>query len=190
MASTTPNKHDHRGESTLSAKAIHRAAQSVFSVFIAIFALYQVTGWLFLKDEVAVPASSAGLARYDPRYSALDHLVLVAGHAVYTHSDYSPATAERDESWHLQSFQKGEGGVYIAHIRKGVELAGKVTASSLYVPYLMQHSCILGRDRCVAFLSWDSVSVCLPRRVSSFRIEWWSMFLNLFIFSVCASWVL
>jgi hypothetical protein len=48
-------------------------------------------------------------------------LILVAGHAVYTGTDF--ARPEADESWCLQPFQKGEPPYYIEHIRCGVELA-------------------------------------------------------------------
>jgi hypothetical protein len=51
----------------------------------------------------------------------LEHLVLVAGHAVYLARDVEHP--ERDERWLLQPFQQGEPPYYIEHIRAGVALA-------------------------------------------------------------------
>jgi hypothetical protein len=51
----------------------------------------------------------------------LEHLVLVAGHAVYVAKDFDHP--ERDERWLLQPFQHGEPPHYIEHIRTGVALA-------------------------------------------------------------------
>ena len=50
----------------------------------------------------------------------MEHLILVAGHAVYVAPDF--ARPEADESWLLQDFQRGEPPFYIEHIRRGVEL--------------------------------------------------------------------
>jgi hypothetical protein len=55
-----------------------------------------------------------------PEWTQCDHLVLVAGHAVYIAEDFNHI--EADESWFLQSFQKGEPNYYIDHIRRGVEI--------------------------------------------------------------------
>lgn len=63
------------------------------------------------------------------QWQDLTNLVLVAGHAVYTADNFDrPAD---DDSWHLQSFQKGEAPFYIEHIRKGVELADRDSNSLL-----------------------------------------------------------
>lgn len=56
-----------------------------------------------------------------PHWIDLDHLVLVAGHAVYVADNFDHPDA--DESWFLQSFQKGEPSFYIEHIQRGVQLA-------------------------------------------------------------------
>lgn len=47
------------------------------------------------------------------------HLVLVAGHAI----PYRFDRLDQDEGWYLKPFQKGEGRLYVDHIRRGVELA-------------------------------------------------------------------
>ena len=51
----------------------------------------------------------------------MEHLILVAGHAVYVAPDF--ARPEADESWLLQDFQRGEPPFYLEHIRRGAELA-------------------------------------------------------------------
>lgn len=48
------------------------------------------------------------------------HLIIVAGHAVYTALDYK--NPEADENWYLQSFQEGEPKYYLEHIHEGVRL--------------------------------------------------------------------
>lgn len=45
--------------------------------------------------------------------------IIVAGHAICKR----PEAAEREESWILLDFQRGEVGRYIEHVRTGVELA-------------------------------------------------------------------
>ena len=56
--------------------------------------------------------------------SQLQDLVLVAGHAPFKAAVTDvPANAQSDESWVLQSFQRGEPPFYLEHIRQGVALA-------------------------------------------------------------------
>lgn len=55
------------------------------------------------------------------QWTQCNHLVLVAGHAVYVAEDFN--AIEADDSWFLQEFQKGEPPFYIEHIRRGVEIA-------------------------------------------------------------------
>jgi len=54
-------------------------------------------------------------------------LVLVAGHAV----PYRFDRLERDEGWYLKSFQIDEGGLYLDHVRRGVEIAAQTPSSLL-----------------------------------------------------------
>lgn len=54
-------------------------------------------------------------------FSKLQNLVVVAGHAVYTGTDFCDPAA--DGNWYLQPFQKGEPPFYIEHINAGVEQA-------------------------------------------------------------------
>jgi hypothetical protein len=54
-------------------------------------------------------------------------LVLVAGHAIPRHFD----RLDSDAGWHLKHFQHGEGGLYVDHVRVGVELAAESGESLL-----------------------------------------------------------
>ena len=54
-------------------------------------------------------------------------LVLVAGHAIPRQFD----RLDMDEGWYLKHFQQGEGGLYVDHVRAGVELAARSTESLL-----------------------------------------------------------
>ena len=50
-------------------------------------------------------------------------LILVAGHAPFKETtEACPAQPGQDDPWVLQPFQKGEPPLYIAHIRRGVDL--------------------------------------------------------------------
>jgi hypothetical protein len=62
-------------------------------------------------------------------WEELDKLILVAAHAVYAADDFSHP--ERDESWILKKFQKGEPACYIDHIHFGVELSAKYSNALL-----------------------------------------------------------
>ena len=67
------------------------------------------------------------------RLSGLDTLVMVAGHAVYTGSNYGDGHAARDSSWFIMDFQRGQVGTFVAHIRKGVDLtAADATAMLMF----------------------------------------------------------
>lgn len=46
-------------------------------------------------------------------------LVLVAGHAIPHRFD----RLDSDDGWYLKHFQAGEGGLYLDHVRRGVEMA-------------------------------------------------------------------
>jgi hypothetical protein len=53
--------------------------------------------------------------------SQLKHLIIVAGNAVYTGSNF--ASASDDHQWYLEDYQKGQGLVFLQHIRRGIEIA-------------------------------------------------------------------
>eukprot|EP00999_Lentomonas_sp_LEN2_P002741 NODE_612_length_1328_cov_75.006661_g573_i0.p1 GENE.NODE_612_length_1328_cov_75.006661_g573_i0~~NODE_612_length_1328_cov_75.006661_g573_i0.p1 ORF type:complete len:316 (+),score=35.28 NODE_612_length_1328_cov_75.006661_g573_i0:135-1082(+) len=62
--------------------------------------------------------------------SQLDHLVMVAGHSVFMNKDWTNDIMS-DESWYLVDFQKNQAGVFVNHIRRGVELAAQDPYSML-----------------------------------------------------------
>lgn len=53
----------------------------------------------------------------------LEHLIIVACHAVYLDGDDVPP--DDDRHWSLRTFQRGEPPCYIEHARTGVELAAR-----------------------------------------------------------------
>jgi len=63
------------------------------------------------------------LAPYN--HSSERHLVLVAGHAIYTYDNYHNKSLYKDEAWYLESFQHGQVSTYINHIKLGVEYAAQ-----------------------------------------------------------------
>jgi hypothetical protein len=72
------------------------------------------------------------------RFAALEHLVVVTGHAVYMAGDF--AASAKDESWWLASYQKGNGQLdaFRAHIARGVALS---RYRSLAVVTVSKRSC-------------------------------------------------
>lgn len=55
---------------------------------------------------------------------AIDHLVVVAGHAPFRREiRRAPDDPSRDDPWVLQDFQRGEPRAYLEHIRAGVDAA-------------------------------------------------------------------
>lgn len=67
------------------------------------------------------PGSIEDTILRDPRISALDHLVMVPGHAIWTGHDANKV--EEDSEWVLQDMQKG-GSVrtFLRHLEMGVEV--------------------------------------------------------------------
>ncbi|CAN6235067.1 unnamed protein product [Urochloa humidicola] len=55
----------------------------------------------------------------------LRNLVMVAGHSIYTSA--SCGKTDREDSWFLEPYQKhpGQAATFLAHIKEGVEIAGK-----------------------------------------------------------------
>lgn len=62
-------------------------------------------------------------------WKRLENLILVAGHAVYVGQDFLDPACDRN--WFLQPFQRGEPPFYIEHIRAGIDLAARDSASLL-----------------------------------------------------------
>ena len=57
------------------------------------------------------------------------HLIMVAGHAVYTAASRSAEDIRSEDSWYLEPFQHGQLSTMIGHIKRGVELAAADNAS-------------------------------------------------------------
>ncbi|ORX97971.1 hypothetical protein K493DRAFT_215049 [Basidiobolus meristosporus CBS 931.73] len=71
-------------------------------------------------------------SKTSPRYSDLDEIIIVAGHAIYKGDEYGKQL-ESDKNWVLEEFQKnGQVSVFLKHIEKGVSLA-KDRSNSLLV---------------------------------------------------------
>lgn len=71
----------------------------------------------------------AAAALVDTPWSALQHLVIVAGHSVFIGTDLG--RVESESSWMLEPYQRGHVPTYLAHIRAGVERAAADNASML-----------------------------------------------------------
>lgn len=107
-------------------------------------ATFIIIGYLFLLPVVAGRYSKSSysivLPAQDSPYSNRNHLVIVAGHAIWKGG---PMLGEVDEEWTLEPYQKGhnESLTWIAHIRTGVELASdpnSILMFSGYVCYICQ----------------------------------------------------
>ena len=59
------------------------------------------------------------------------HLVLVAGHAVFTGASRSASSIRSEGSWHLETFQRGQLATMLQHIQRGVAIAASDNASLL-----------------------------------------------------------
>ena len=85
----------------------------------------QSQGWaeLATAEQLAegVPLSIETTIERDPRYPALDHMIMVPGHAIWTGND--PNLVEEDDQWILEPMQRG-GSVktFVKHIRQAVSL--------------------------------------------------------------------
>lgn len=66
-------------------------------------------------------------------WSQLKNVIVVCGHAVFTGGSNSQvrSKAANDSNWILQTFQKGEGEMYISHVKAGVQLASEDPSSLL-----------------------------------------------------------
>lgn len=88
-----------------------------------------------IPQPVVAPgrASRAEALTAPPRaWAGAEHLIMVAGHAVYTAPSHTPEDVQREASWFLEPFQHGQLATMLAHIRRGVELAA-VDNSSLLI---------------------------------------------------------
>lgn len=83
-----------------------------------------IDGWrdIATPDQLhsGVPLSIETTVERDTRYTELDHLIMVPGHAIWVGNDVARITD--DDQWILEPMQKG-GSVrtYVKHIEEGVE---------------------------------------------------------------------
>ena len=73
------------------------------------------------EAAVAGDGDDADLDLGPSPFAALTHLVLVAGHAVLTSTDVHDITSP--SNWALLSYQRDQLSTFVAHIRRGVEIA-------------------------------------------------------------------
>ncbi|HWN96732.1 MAG TPA: YdcF family protein [Methylomirabilota bacterium] len=98
------------------------------------------------------------------RTSRLKNLIVVACHAPFKGTTLTvPAQPEGDEAWVLQSFQIGEPPLYIAHIKRGVELLKADPGALLIFSG--------GYTRPEAGLRWSEAETY---RAIAKRFDWWS----------------
>ena len=71
------------------------------------------------------------LAPVPDGWESADHLVMVAGHAVYTAESRSAEAVQNEASWFLEPFQKGQLQTMLSHIRRGVEVTAGDNATLL-----------------------------------------------------------
>lgn len=76
------------------------------------------------SSSTVAPGSSPSLHVYDGDdietfHATLDHLIIVAGHAIWL----GGASYSNDADWILEPHQTGQMGTFIEHIRKGASLA-------------------------------------------------------------------
>ena len=64
-------------------------------------------------------------------WRSASHLILVAGHAVFTAASRSASSVQSEASWHLEPFQRGQLSTMLGHIRRGVSIAASDNASLL-----------------------------------------------------------
>ena len=80
--------------------------------------------------ERLVPLTAA-LPDPAPEWRRARHLIVVAGHAVYTAAGRDERALSDESSWFLEPFQHGQLSTMLSHIQRGVALAAADNASLL-----------------------------------------------------------
>ncbi len=87
------------------------------------------------RENSEIPGAWTGRSDEQPRprdeWRVARHLIVVAGHAVYVGADRTRGALEKEASWSLEPFQKGQLGTMLAHIKLGVKLAAEDNSSLL-----------------------------------------------------------
>ena len=101
---------------------------------LAAVTLFQRLMQSCLMSPSAVTISPAGASPVVPvpaAWSGADHLIMVAGHAVYSAASRTPGSIADEAAWYLEPFQKGQLSTMLAHIKRGVSLAASDNSSLL-----------------------------------------------------------
>ena len=115
-----------------------RAALVIASIFTVLVAIGLLTSLIRPGCPSTVAASPALHTDHRHHQSAppdawraATHLILVAGHAVYTASSRTASSVQSEASWHLEPFQRGQLATMLGHIRRGVAIASMDNSSLL-----------------------------------------------------------
>ena len=84
-------------------------------------------------SALGAPASSRADELPPPTeaWRSADHLIVVAGHAVYVGADRSDGALDSAESWYLEDYQRDQLATMLEHIAMGVRLAAEDNNSIL-----------------------------------------------------------
>lgn len=110
-------------ERLLTRSRITNLGAIIFACILAI-SLFSNLRYAFLLSRAAqrfttTPALIADTVSYNDSISTLDHLIIVAGHAIWKGG--APADYTKDPSWVMDAAQTGHGNpsAFYAHIAKG-----------------------------------------------------------------------
>lgn len=76
-------------------------------------------------------ADIASMSRRQEQWRNATSLIIVAGHAIYTGHLWTPQALRNERNWFLEPYQMGMVDTFIAHIRRGVELAAQDSSALL-----------------------------------------------------------
>lgn len=134
-----PLRHHHASQRLSSSLVLTNRPTLVgrrgFSLRIILaLSLISIGGWLLLRSGLhrqsevgqALLLGRKGLSDVQAFPApTLKNLILVAGHSVFTGTDFTKVSLE--SSWYLESYQKvkGEANSFLEHIRLGVKAAAE-----------------------------------------------------------------
>jgi len=92
----------------------------VLPFFFGLFMLF-----FLLRDRHQVQRYQYSLVgSQKSKWSSLTHLIMVAGHAVFTSPNFA-RNLEDARSWYLEAFQYGQQKTFIEHMKAGIDLVAK-----------------------------------------------------------------